>query len=120
MIACKSAGVLFQDKNEVDLCGNTALTLAVKLKNADIVQILTDLYCSAKLSPFTNQLSAFDHAKAMRERRLVEILMQSSQKLKQNYLYQYREAIFAILERLPDFSIDMHFECSSYLIPLVK
>ena len=50
---------------------------------------------------------------------MIELLLQSTQKLKQNYLETHKEYIFQVLEKLPDFSIDLHFECSSFL-PLVK
>ena len=32
----------------------------------------------------------------------------------------HKEAIFKVLERLPDFSIDLHFECTSNFIPWMK
>jgi len=32
----------------------------------------------------------------------------------------HKDAIFKVLERLPDFSIDLHFECTSNFIPWMK
>ena len=32
----------------------------------------------------------------------------------------HKESIFRVLERLPDFSIDLHFECTSNFIPWMK
>lgn len=61
-----------------------------------------------------------DIAKTMKDRKIVEILMNSVQKVKQHYLEMHKEAIFKVLERLPDFSIDLHFECTSNYIPLMK
>ena len=52
------------------------------MKNIDAVKILTDLYCSAKLNPFPQVLSAIDIAKTMKDRKIVEILMNSVQKVK--------------------------------------
>ena len=43
--------------------------------------------------------------------------MESDLKLKQHYLELHKEAIFAVLERLPDFNIDLRFECTSGLLP---
>ena len=40
--------------------------------------------------------------------------------MKQHYLEVHKDAIFRVLERLPDFSIDLHFECTSNFIPLMK
>lgn len=120
LISCKQDGVLFVDKNEIDPCGNSALTLAIRLRNIDAVKILTDLYCSAKLNPFPQVLSPLEMAKTIKDRKIVEVLMNSMQKVKQHYLEVHKEAIFGVLERLPDFSIDLHFECTSNFIPWMK
>ena len=120
LISCKQDGILFVDKNEIDSCGNSPLVLAIRLKNIDAVKILTDLYCSAKLNPFPQVLSAFEIAKTMKDRKIVEILMNAAQKVKQHYMEVHKDAIFRVLERLPDFSIDLHFECTSAYIPWMK
>lgn len=52
LISCRHEGTLFVEKNEIDLCGNSPLVIAIRLRNIDAVKILTDLYCSAKLNPF--------------------------------------------------------------------
>ena len=82
LIACREEGTLFVDKNEIDLCGNSPLVLAVRLRNLDAIQILTDLYCSPKLSPFPQVLSALEVATVVKDRRMVEILMNSVKKVK--------------------------------------
>jgi len=64
-------------------------------------------------------MSGFELAKVLKDRKLVEILMESVQKLKQHYLEIHKEAIFKVLERLPDFSIDLHFECTSSILPFI-
>lgn len=46
--------------------------------------------------------------------------MESSNKLKQHFLEMHWEAIFDVLEKLPDFSMDLNFECSSSFIPFVS
>ena len=75
LVSCKQEGVLFVDKNELDMCGNSALVLAIRLKNIDAIKILTDLYCSAKLNPFPQVLSAFEIAKTMKDRKILEVIM---------------------------------------------
>ena len=82
LVSCRQEGILFQDKNEIDTCGNSALVLAVRLRNVDAVKVLTDLYCSAKLGPFPQLLSALDIAKTTKDRKVVEVLMNSMQKIK--------------------------------------
>jgi|LauGreDrversion4_2_1035121.scaffolds.fasta_scaffold51150_3 hypothetical protein len=49
--------------------------LAVKLKNLDAIKVLTDLNCSAKLSPMPNLASAFELACAMGDRNILDVLM---------------------------------------------
>ena len=120
LINCKQDGIIFVDKNEIDSCGNSPLVLAIRLKNIDAVKILTDLYCSAKLHPFPQVLSAFEIAKTIKDRKIVEILMNAVQKVKQHYMEVHKDAIFRVLERLPDFSIDLQFECTSSYIPWMK
>ena len=65
---CLQDGVIYCDKNEIDMCGNTPLILAIKLKNLDAVKVLTDLYCSVKLNPLAEILSGFEIAKAKKDR----------------------------------------------------
>jgi len=46
--------------------------------------------------------------------------MSSVQKLKQHFLELHKEVIFKTLEALPDFSVDLHFECISNFIPFLN
>ena len=75
LITCKHEGILFVDKNEIDLCGNSPLVLAIRLRNMDAVKILTDLHCSSKLSPLPNILNGFELSKAIKDRRMIELLL---------------------------------------------
>lgn len=59
LVSCQHDGVIYCDKNELDSCGNTPLTLAIKQRNLDAVKILTDLFCSAKLNPIKEIFSGF-------------------------------------------------------------
>lgn len=43
--------------------------------------------------------------------------MESELKLKQHYLEIHKDAIYKALERLPDFNIDLRFECTSSVLP---
>lgn len=117
LVGCQYEGVIYCDKNELDSSGNTPLMLAIKMKNIDAVKILTDLFCSAKLNPIREIFSGFELAKAQKDRVLIEILMESELKLKQHYMEIHKEAIFTALERLPDFNIDLRFECTSSVLP---
>ena len=59
-------------------------------------------------------------ASSLKNKEILKILLESNQKIKQHYLDLHKEALFNTLERLPDFSIDMHFSCKSNLIPFIR
>ena len=46
--------------------------------------------------------------------------MYSGLKLKQYFLELHRDTILKTLESLPDFSMDLHFECNSSFIPFLS
>ena len=54
LINCTSEGHFFQNKNEIDACGNTPLILAVKLGQLDVVKVLSDWFTCPKLKSFSN------------------------------------------------------------------
>jgi ankyrin repeat protein len=54
LINCAHDGIFYVNKNEIDCCGNTPLTLAVKLGYIDAVKVLSDLFTCPKLKPFQN------------------------------------------------------------------
>lgn len=54
LINCTSDGNFFQNKNELDSCGNTPLILAVKLGYVDAVKVLSDWFTCPKLKSFSN------------------------------------------------------------------
>ena len=51
LIKLETHGQFFAEKNQLDLCGNTPLMLAVKLGNLDAVKVLSDMYTCPKLRP---------------------------------------------------------------------
>ena len=94
--------------------------LAVKLQNLDAVKVLVDAHCSPKLSSGTHIPSAFELACALKNRQILEVLLNSVQKLKQYFMDLHKDEIFRTLEALPDFSVDLHFECMSAYIPFLN
>lgn len=104
----------------MDARDNSALTLAVKLQNLDAIKILTDAYCSAKLSAAPQLPSAYELACSIQHEAILQILIASALKLKQYFMDLHKEQIFRTLEQLPDFSIDLHFECASSYIPFLN
>jgi hypothetical protein len=54
LINCTHDGVFYVNKNELDSCGNTPLTLAVKLSYVDAVKVLSDLFTCPKLKSLSN------------------------------------------------------------------
>lgn len=112
--------IFFVDKNELDQNDNTALMLAVKLQNIDAIKVLCDGFCAAKLSPLPMLPSPFELACALQNESILELLLTSSLKLKQYFMELHKEQIFRTIEKLPDFSIDLHFECQSSYIPFLN
>jgi hypothetical protein len=47
-------GIFFQEKNELDVAGNTPLILAIKLGYVDAIKVLCDLFACPKLKSFNN------------------------------------------------------------------
>jgi len=112
--------VFYCERNELDINNNSPLCLAVKLQNLDAVIVLTDAYCSAKLNANQQLPSPFELACALKNRPILEVLMNSVLKLKEYFLDLHKEIILKTLESLPDFSLDLHFECTSSFIPFIS
>lgn len=102
----------------MDPCGNTPLTLAVKLGNIDAVKILSDMFTCPKLRPLPDLMNAKEIAIAMRHQAILKILIQSNQKVKQRFFEDNKEAIFRFLEKLPDFKVDLNLTCESNWFPV--
>lgn len=87
-------GVFYAEKNKLDPCGHTPLMLAIKLGNIDAVKILTDMNCCPKLRPLSELMSAKEIAIAVKDAQTLKILINTNQKIKQNFFERYKEAIF--------------------------
>ena len=111
-------GVFYINKNMLDPCGNTPLMLAVKLGNIDAVKILSDMYTCPKLRPLADLMNAKEVAIAMKHQPILKILISSNQKLKQQFFEENKQAIFKVLESLPDFKVDLNLTCDSNLFPI--
>lgn len=90
---CKHDGVFFADKNELDACGNTPLSLAVKLGYIDTIKVLCDLFTCPKLKSLPNcnpshlnlhniDPCALDIASALKTKEILKILLEANQKIK--------------------------------------
>ena len=111
-------GVFYAEKNQLDACGNTPLMLAVKLGNIDAVKILSDMYTCPKLRPLNELMNAKEIAIAMKDRQMLKILLSSGPKIKQQFFDKNREAIFEVLEQMPDFKVDLKLTCDSNWFPV--
>ena len=61
-----------------------------------------------------------DIAIGTKNKEILKILLETNQKIKQHYLDMHKESIFQALESLPDFKIDIQFNCKSHFIPFMK
>jgi hypothetical protein len=76
-------GVFFQNKNKLDPCGNTPLTLAVKLGYDDVIKILSDLLTCPKMKSLPFSQCALEVAQNQQDRvKMLNILLESIQKIK--------------------------------------
>ena len=92
--------------------------LAVKLGNIDAVKILSDMYTCPKLRPLSDLMNAKEIAVAMKHQPILKILMSSNQKMKQQFFEENKEAIFKVLEEMPDFQVDLDLKCDSNWFPV--
>lgn len=92
--------------------------LAVKLGNVDAVKILSDIYTCPKLRPLQEMMNAKEIAMAMRHSTILKILISTNQKIKRQFFEQNKKVIFEVLERLPDFAIDLALTCDSSWLPV--
>lgn len=111
-------GVFYTEKNQLDCCGNTPLMLAVKMGNIDAVKILSDMYTCPKLRPLQELMNAKEIAIAMKNPQILKILISSNQKIKQQFFEKNKEAIFKVLEKMPDFQVDLNLTCDSNWFPV--
>jgi len=87
------------------------LTINVYFTGNDAVKVLTDLYCSAKLNPMPHLASAFELACAIKDRSILDVLMNGAQKFKHHFIELHKEVIFRTLEGL--FSVLTCTSCAS-------
>jgi len=69
-------------------------------------------------------------ASTLKNKDIIRALLEANQKIKQHYLELHKnvrrnclklfQAMFNALETLPDFKIDMHFNCQSSFIPFLQ
>ncbi|CDW83158.1 UNKNOWN [Stylonychia lemnae] len=111
---------LYLDLNSIDYYGNTALKLAHNLGNLDAIRVLCDHGLNSKLKPLPFIDSPYELAIKQKNREILKIYVQSNQKLKQAYIDDNKKELFDVLETLPDFQIDMSFECESNFIPFLR
>jgi hypothetical protein len=90
LINCSFDGVFFVNKNEIDICGNTPLMLAVKLGYVDAVKVLSDLFTCPKLKSFNNckithpsfyyfvVACAMDVASTIKNKEILRILLETN------------------------------------------
>ena len=89
LINCSHDGVFFANKNELDMCGNSPLTLAVKLGYVDAVKVLSDLFTCPKLKALPNckikmtkliiiDPCAMDIASSTKHKEILKILLETN------------------------------------------
>ena len=108
---------------------NTPLMLAVKCRRKDCVRVLCDHLADPHYKPFKNciniiystlGLSPIEYAVAEKDIELLVMLVGAAPRSKANNFETYKESLADALEAIPDFSMEMCFNCDSSFIPFVK
>jgi ankyrin repeat domain-containing protein 13 len=111
-------GVFSTEMNEIDVMGRTPLEMAVRLGREDWVKVLWNHQADPKHRPFWNSTNAIEIAAENGNFEMVRTMLYSSNQIKQENLERHKTSTFDMLESIPDFEIDMEFECKSTFIPL--
>lgn len=112
--------VFFTHIEEADPSGNTPLMLAVKLNRKEIVLILADHGADPKHRVLPNSKTPLEAAVAAGQRTIVRTLVIAFHHQMLLKWQNNSSKILALLESMPDFTFEIHWECDSKFIPLVK
>jgi hypothetical protein len=106
--------------DQADPLGNTALMLAVKMRNYEAVQVLVDHGADAKYRLTQSMPSPLEVAIEMNEKMIVSLLVTGYHRdLYANWTENIEEFSRALM-MLEDFQVLMSWECISRIIPFIK
>jgi GPCR-chaperone/Ankyrin repeat len=103
-----------------DMIGNSPLMLAVKLKLYEAIQILIDHGADPKYRVNPSSPSPIEQAVAMEDKAILILLISGYHRELHAKWSEHIEEFAYTLEKIPDFSINMSWECISSFIPFLK
>lgn len=106
--------------DEPDCIGNTALMLAVKLGFSDEVQVLIDHGANPKHRISFSAASPIEQAIAMGDKNILAKLVSGYHRELHNNWNEHVEEFGQTLKQMPDFSLNMNWECTSKFIPFIR
>ena len=106
--------------DQPDAIGNTALMLAVKLNKYDEVQVLIDHGADPKYRLNPSLACPIEQAIAMNDKEMLKKLVNGYHREIQSNWNENIEEFSRTLQNLPDFSLNMSWECISSFIPFLK
>ena len=105
---------------QADPLGITPLMLAVKLDRKDIVLILAEHGADPKHRCIPYTRTPLEEAISNKQQEILRILLVISHHQQLMRWDHSKNEIMDILEKMPDFSFDISWECDSKYIPFVK
>ena len=106
--------------DEADMLGNTALMLAVKLSLHDQAQVLIDHGADPKYRITSVSPSPLEQAIAMEDKSMLYKLVSGYHRELHSNWNDHVEEFSQVLSSMPDFSLNMNWECTSNFIPFIK
>lgn len=103
-----------------DPMGISPLLLAIKLGNQDIVSILTAHGADPRHKVVPKSKYPMEEAMYTKNKEIIKAMLMSTYQLRLNKWEKTKESVLNFLEKVPDFSFELQWECDSNFIPFVS
>lgn len=105
---------------QADPIGLSALTLAIRLGKPEIVKILVENGADPRHKVIPKCKFPMEEAMSLKNKEIIKMLLIASYQLRLNRWEKTKDSVLTLLESIPDFSFDLHWECDSNFIPFVS
>lgn len=112
--------LFYCDIEAQDPLGLTPLMYAIKMNRKDAVLVLTECGCNPKLRSNPLLKTPIEEAVTQRAHIMLKYLLLTGHRLRQSQWELEKERLINAIEKIPDFSCEMNWECDSKFIPFAK